>query len=297
MRRRIGVIGAPLCDGEREFGVAKAPSALRRAGIVESLKKGWEVRDFGDVPLKTPLKDEFTGKARNLRQVGDACQAIKRTVSRVVNDRYFPLTVGGDCTLVPAALAGVVTADHEIGLVYLDGHPDFHTPESTVSGYFSGMALALTVGSGPDELTHMGSRFPIVNPQNVLLAGPRPGNIDPSETDDLTNTGVRTLFLESQGADNFKNELKRLTERIRKPVYLHLDCDVVNPQEMPALAGMKAKVHTSGGLTLEEALSVCEVLSDLPLVGMDVTLYDPTTDVDGMCAKKIIRLVENVLVS
>ncbi len=296
MRHRIGVIGAPLCDGEREFGVENAPRALRDAGVLESLKTRSEGRDFGNVPLKTPLKDEFTGKARNLRSVIESCQAIKRMVSQLVSREYFPLVIGGDCTLVPAVLAGIVSADHDISVIYLDGHPDFHTPDTTRSGYFSGMALAITVGSGPDELTHMGSRFPIVNPQNVLLAGPRVGNIDPSETDDLAKVGVRTLILESQGADNFRSELKRLAEQIQGPVYLHFDCDVMNSQDMPSLAGMKAKVHSSGGLTLEEALSVCKVLSDLPLVGMDVTLYDPTADTGGMCAKKIIRLLENVLV-
>jgi len=295
MRSRIGVIGAPLCDGVRDSGVENAPKALRDAGLVEILKTHSEVRDFGDLSLKTVTQDELTGKSRNLKLVADGCQTIKRMVSQVVNDQYFPLVIGGDCSLFSGALAGITSTDHDIGAVYLDGHPDFHTPETTKSGYFSGMALAVAVGFGPDELTHLGNRFPIVKPQNVLLAGPRPANIDQPEIDDLSKAGLRALFLEDQGAENFGRELTRSSQFLPRPVYLHFDCDVMNPQEMPALAGMKANVHCSGGLSLEEALPVCTVLSELPLVGMDVTLYDPNADNDGICAKKIIKLLENVL--
>ncbi len=295
MRHRIGVIGAPLCDGLRESGVENAPKAFRDAGLIEILKTHSEVRDFGDLSLNPVAQDELTGKTRNLKLIADSCQTIKRMVSQVVDDQYFPLVIGGDCSLFPAALAGIASTDHDIGAVYLDGHPDFHTPETTRSGYFSGMALAIAVGFGSDELTHLGNRFPIVKPQNVLLAGPRPANIDQPEIDDLIKTGLRAIFLKNQGAENFRHELERSSQILPRPVYLHFDCDVMDPQEMPALAGMKANVHCSGGLNLEETLSVCTVLSELPLVGMDVTLYDPTADVDGMCAKKIIKVLEKVL--
>ena len=295
MRRRIGIIGAPLCDGVRESGVENAPRALRDAGLVDVLKTHSEVRDFGDLSLKTVAQDELTGKSRNLKLVVDSCQTIKRMVSQVVSDGYFPLVIGGDCSLFPGALAGITPADHDVSAVYLDGHPDFHTPETTKSGYFSGMGLAIAVGFGPDELTHLGNRFPILKPQNVLLAGPRPANIDESEIDGLTKAGLRAIFLKDQGAENFRHELERSSQFLSRPVYLHFDCDVMNPREMPALAGMKANVHCSGGLSLEEALSVCNVLSELPLAGMDVTLYDPTADNDDICAKKIIKLLEHVL--
>ncbi|HYW00946.1 MAG TPA: arginase family protein [Candidatus Acidoferrum sp.] len=295
MRPRIGVIGAPLCDGVRDSGVENAPRALRHAGLVEILKTHAEVRDCGDLSLETVAQDELTGKSRNLKLVADGCRSIKRLVSQVVKDGYFPLVIGGDCSLFPGALAGITSIDHDISAIYLDGHPDFHTPETTKSGYFSGMSLAIASGFGPDELTHLGDNFPIVKPQNVLLAGPRPANIDQPEIDDLIRAGVRNIFLKDQGAEDFELELTRSSQFLPRPVYLHFDCDVMNPQEMPALAGMKANVHCPGGLRLDEALSVCNVLSTLPLVGMDVTLYDPTADNDGKCAKKIIKLVEKVL--
>jgi arginase len=295
MRRRIGIIGAPLCDGVRDSGVENAPRALRDAGLVEILKTHSEVKDFGDLSLKTVAQDELTGKSRNLKLVTDSCQTIKRMVSQVANDGYFPLVIGGDCSLFPGALAGIASTDHDISAIYLDGHPDFHTPETTKSGYFSGMGLAIAVGFGPDELTHLGNRFPIVKPQNVLLAGPRPANIDQTEINDLTKTGLRTIFLEDQGAENFRHELERSSQFLPRPVYLHFDCDVIDPQEMPALAGMKSNVHCSGGLSLEEAFSVCNVLSELPLAGMDATLYDPTSDIHELCAKKIIKLLERML--
>jgi len=35
--RRVAVIGAPLCDGERELGVEKAPRVIREAGLTKAL--------------------------------------------------------------------------------------------------------------------------------------------------------------------------------------------------------------------------------------------------------------------
>jgi hypothetical protein len=38
MVTKIGLIGAPLCDGDRERGVENAPVALRNAGLAQALR-------------------------------------------------------------------------------------------------------------------------------------------------------------------------------------------------------------------------------------------------------------------
>ena len=57
----------------------------------------------------------------------------------------------------------------------------------------------------------------------------------------------------------------------------------------------RSGVHASGGLTFEEAISLCEAFASLPLAGMDITLYDPNLDPDRIHAKRIIQLLRTII--
>jgi arginase family enzyme len=82
---------------------------------------------------------------------------------------------------------------------------------------------------------------------------------------------------------------------LRKPLYLHFDLDVIDANEMPALAGMSAGVHSLGGLTYEEAISLCKSLGKLPLTGMNITLYDPKLDATGEGGRRIVELLTTII--
>jgi arginase len=49
-----------------------------------------------------------------------------------------------------ATLAGLEPAT--TGIVWLDAHPDFHTPATTKSGFLDGMALSMALGQCHQEL-------------------------------------------------------------------------------------------------------------------------------------------------
>ncbi len=92
------MIGAPLCDGERERGVELAPGALE-SGLIERLAVYNDLRDFGDVSLETSRVDVWSGSVRNLKLVVGSCKKIMRQVVRVVREGWFPLVIGGDCSI------------------------------------------------------------------------------------------------------------------------------------------------------------------------------------------------------
>ena len=295
MRRRIAIIGAPLCDGERELGVEKAPTAIRETGLLDVLRARAEVVDLGDILLQTPAPDRISGKLRNIEHVVEGCRRVMQTVADAVHKGLFPLLIGGDCSLFPGAVAGLTSVHQRIGALYVDGHADFHTSETTSSGYFSGMALAATVGRDRRELLPVGENFPIIREEDVSVLGVRTLNLDPLELRNLERTSLNVITIDSLRRDGIDKSVEKATEAMQKPLYLHFDLDVIDSREMPALAGIRSGVHSSGGLSYQEAISLCEAFASLPLAGMDTTLYDPDLDRDRICAKRIIQLLQTIL--
>src|SRR5438034_863081 len=75
------------------------------------------------------------------------------------------VVLGGDCALAAGTVAGARRAlGAPVGLVYLDANADLSTPETSPSGYLSGMALSLALGRGPEDVVRAGGEPPAVAP-------------------------------------------------------------------------------------------------------------------------------------
>lgn len=292
--RSIAIIGAPLCDGEREKGVEKSPNAIRTAGLVSTLGRFAKVMDHGDIDLPPPTFDKIFGKLRNADYVVDFCREVKEAVSKALHTGEFPVLLGGDCSVFPGAVAALSSAYDGMQALYLDGHADFNTEQTTLSGYFSGMALAAAVGKGYEPLTRIGERFPIIREEDVCVLGLRRSNLEPQESKNLEDSRLRCITAETIKKGT-QEAIQTLLDDTKKPTYLHIDLDVIDPLDMPVLAGMHAGVHTQGGLSYEETKELLNLLKALRLVGIEITLYDPTLDQEKKHAPRIVQLIKTVL--
>jgi arginase len=218
-------------------------------------------------------------------------------VANAAREGDFPLVIGGDCSLFPGSLAGIIDVYDQIGVLYLDGHADFHTPETTISGYFSGMGLAAAVGRGGGELVRIGKSFPLVREEDASAIGVKTANFDDSELRELNASRVNLFTSETLKSKGIQACLQEATKPLPRPLYLHFDLDVMDAIEMPALAGMRAGVHHPGGLTHREAGWLCDGLASLPIAGMDITLYNPNLDPDRTYARRIIDPIRKILPS
>ena len=156
------------------------------------------------------------------------------------------------------------------------------------------MSLAAAVGRGDDEFVRIGKSFPLIREEDVSAVGVKMSNFDRSELDALRASQVRLVSNGALKKDLFAG-LQDAAKPLPKPLYLHFDLDVIDAAEMSALAGARAGVHHSGGLSLREANALCEALAALPLAGMDITLYDPNLDADRTQARRIVQLLTKIL--
>jgi len=149
--------------------------------------------------------------------------ALYDRVAGVVGSQSLPvLVVSGDCTTSLGVLAGLQRAGHDVGIVWLDAHADFHTETTTTSGYRGGMPLALAVGVGTLTLPGALGLRPVPE-SNVVLVDAR--DTDPGEHILLERSSVR------------RTRLPDLKDAALPgcPLYLHLDIDVCDPEEVPGL--------------------------------------------------------------
>lgn len=130
----------------------------------------------------------------------------------------LPFIVGGDCLISLGAVGGLDGAAP--GVVWIDAHGDFNTPETTPSGYLGGMPLAALAGRClPALATAAGLQTPIPE-ECIVLLGAR--DLDPPEQAALAASQVTVLTSEQvrAGGEALQRALARLGGQA--PVYLHL---------------------------------------------------------------------------
>jgi arginase len=285
---KVAVFGVPAAAGARSSGTTQAPLRLREAGLLDALRAtGARVVNLSDLSLFPYRDDPAHPKARNADGVACAVRTTADEMPRALAEG-FTVVLGGDCSLVAGTLAGARRhLGQPVGLVFLDADADLNTPETTPSGYFHGMALALALGRGPQEV--LPGPPPYLDPEHVSLVGYRA--LDPGERAPLGDLGLalpataaRRIGMTASAAlalDGVGNE--------DGPLVVHLDVDVIDPRDMPA------KETLTGG----EALSLAEVsdlltgiLASKRVVGLEVCEYDPDRDDANLtCGRRLVGLV------
>ncbi len=286
-RKKVAVFGVPSAAGGRHPSQAEAPNRLREAGLLEALRgAGLRVVNLSDLSLFPYRDDPEHPRSRNAEVVACAVRATADEMTRALGEG-FTLVLGGDCTLVAGVAGGAwVSLGQPVGLVYLDANADLNTPETSPSGFLSGMALALALGRAGDAVAATPS--PVVLPEHVALLGYRA--LDPGERGLLGGLGLalpapatKALGMRATAAlalDAIANE--------DGPVVVHLDVDVIDAAEMPA----KESVTPGPGLTWNEASDlVTALLASSRVAAFLVCEYQPARDPDLVYGRRLVELI------
>ena len=287
--KKIALIGA--CSSAAAFlpGTEKAPQALRAAGLVEKLKNiGYEVNDLGDCPARMFADDEEHRRARNLPAIVAGLNDLRVHAEVAIKSGALVLVLGGDCAQVIGLLTGARRYYKHLNLFWMDRDADLNTPASTPSGRIDGMVVASVIGLGAPELVRFWGESPLVREPDVLLYGLE--RVDPPEQQFLAKSPLRYVYaadIQKKGAaSSARNALAHLHAESREFI-LHLDTDIIAQEEFAPV-----NVPGSGGLGLDDVRqSLCEVLSQKTLLGLDVAQYNPDRDPDGSGAQKLVDLL------
>ena len=303
MNRSIAIVGAPTSIGIRTYDsgeprqLDRAPGVLRELGLVQRL----DASDLGDV-IPPPYRDYVrpAGRVRNEAEIVAYCRTLGERVEKANSDNSFAVVLGGDCSIVLGCLLGARKSAHgSVGLVYVDAHADFGTPEESHTGSVASMCLALAVGRGETPLARLTGDAPLVQGKDVVLIGRRDaaepwyGHAALAASPILDIPG--TALSDRGAADVAAAALKRLaspgSSEEPRGFWIHVDVDVINPSVMASVDSPQP-----GGPTIKELVDLLTPLVRHPrALGLELTIYDPRLDPDRSCATRLVSLLENVL--
>jgi arginase len=298
MKKKISIIGVPMDFGQLVRGVDMGPAAVRYTGLIPRLRAlGHEVLDTGNVRI--PIRDHEAPADRKsgkgieekfLKEITEICEAIYVAGKEAVDKGRFPLFIGGDHSIAVGTVASVADSD-PIGLIWLDAHADFNTPETSPSGNIHGMPLAALIGEGYESLINVGRPGAKILPENIVMIGQR--DLDPKEKQRLKKSGI-TVFtmrdIDEQGINSIAN--KALMKFVHlKRIHLTVDMDALDPVEAPGVG-----TPVPGGISYREAHLLMEILADSgKITSMDLVEINPILDIANKTAELAVELTLSAL--
>lgn len=271
-------------------GTAKAPEALREAGLYEAFHARGAVD--GGVVLPARYIDDVRRREGTVRNQDAIIDHARRLAHRLVALRTAgdsPLVLGGDCSLVIAAgLATRVTGGG--GLVHVDGHTDFRHPGNSASiGALAGEDLAAAIGRHIPEVADIDGLGPYFDAAATAHVGCRYDDPHLAEVDQAIALAVPADQIILHGASRAAARVLA-TAGLDRGFWLQVDVDVLDPAHMPAVDSPH-----SGGLSPEELTIFLEIVAPRAW-GASITVFDPDLDPDGTHARTVSDIVSQGLV-
>jgi arginase len=260
---------------------------MASGGIHELLAKmGAVIRD--DEAKLTAAQDTEYGAWKKL---GWALGDFARIVAKNERDGYFTVGLYATCPSMPGMVAGLQHSGPNdkplrVGMLWLDAHPDFNTPETTRSGSMGGMPVAIATGRALTNLRLDATLDPPLRDEDVVMAAVR--LTDPLEQDLLDHSKIQQLSVaDIKGmTPAVWSQLDRLDAQVDK-LYIHVDMDVLDPREV--------SMHVNkvpGGPSSEELAALFEqIFARYPKAAAIGFATIPPSDPGGLSIAALNRMI------
>ncbi|MEJ1237406.1 arginase family protein [Chryseolinea sp. T2] len=296
MNQSIQIVLAPSILGLKPTGVELLAASLINAGLVQALESRSPI-----IEIPTPndrystVRDGET-QCLNAFFLREYSIILADAISEQIKIGKLPIVFGGDCSILLGNMLAL-KSHGEYGLVFLDAHADYYLPSESPTGEVADMDLAIATGRGPDLLTNINGLKPYVKLENVIHIGQRDGaEVEKYGSQDIRRTAMKCFDLESIRTNELDNILAGILA-IMSPsplrCWLHFDTDVISDEENPAV-----DYRLPGGLSFLEAEQILKVLMQTgKIVGISVTIFNPTLDLSGSIAKRICACLSAAMIS
>jgi len=251
---RVALVKMPYVGERNVPELSGGPDYLEEGGIRKLLdQSSWQTRPASNVALTADEEKAYGAWNRLAIANGD----LANLIAAERRGGFFPVGLLANCSSLAGMLSGLQHSGPggrplRVGLVFIDAHGDFNTPETTLSGMLGGMPVAIAAGMCLTRLRLKSGLEPAVSPNHIVEACVR--DTDPLEQDLLDRSGIQQLSVNDIRARSEKlhGEMKRLSEST-DAIYIHVDMDVLDPREVPghplAVAGGPTSLELASALT------------------------------------------------
>ena len=289
--RTIRIIGIPMDLGQNRRGVDMGPSAARYAGLQARLERlGHTVHDEGNVPVPNPEEEVAEGQSKRLQAVTAVCRSVYEIGVGCVEKGDFAIYLGGDHSISKGSIAAVAQKG-PVGVIWIDAHADFNTPETSPSGNIHGMPVAALTGDGAEPLVNLGYDGPKLQSTQIVQIGIR--DLDPRERERLAHSGISVFTMRHVDELGIAAVARQALDRLRHlpRVHVSLDMDSLDPDEAPGVG-----TAVPGGLSYREAHLLMEIFGDSGRVtSLDIVEINPILDDRNKTAELAVELAASLL--
>jgi len=286
------LIGVPIDSAGSAGGTELAPAAFRELSLGEAI----EGRDGGDldVRIRAERRDPDTGVV-GLDDVVRTTTEIRRAVHATLESGEIPFLIGGCCTMVPGALAGVADTRDSVGLAHLDGHLDLYDDKSSPLGEAADMPVAVALGLGPASWVEAAGT-PLTPDATWILGyrdredSLRDGMVMPEDFDPAVNC-LSTDELRESGMASAGSRVADALASSTAGHWVHLDLDIVDPGLFFA-----NDAPVADGIDWDELTDLMAPLLRSPaLAGFSLGCYNPEKDRDSANGRRIVQVIADAL--
>lgn len=291
------LIGAPVEAGTHLPGCLMGPDAYRSAGLSHSISAlGHKVTDFGNVKItKSPERKHENASVHHLAEIANWATTLRDTAYEQAKACDLPIFLGGDHSLALGTVAGMAkyTAENDRPqfVLWLDAHPDLHTPKTTKSGNLHGTPVAYFTGQKGFDAPFPAMQTPIPG-ENICMLGIR--SVDGPEKQSIDELHIDVHDMRAIDESGVKAPLEAFLHRVRTQngaLHVSLDVDFLDPAIAPAVG-----TCVPGGATFREAHLIMEMLCDSGLVSsLDLVELNPFLDNRGQTALLMVDLCASLL--
>ncbi len=275
--------------GLKEIGIQA--EAIEQGGLLDLLyKKECTVSENFTAKLTQDEEKQYGEQHR----MGLASKHLADAVSAQIKNGLLPFGLLHNCNGLMGMLAGVQHSGGwkpiRVGLVWIDAHGDFNTPETTYSGMLGGMPVAISCGLCFDRLRRTCGLDPPLPTKYVTMVAVR--DTDPYEQEAIDRSDIERITVEdlkkhSPAVDMEMERLSTLCDQI----YVHVDMDVLDPVDIPG-----AGLPVANGPTAKELSDALEVMFEYPKTcAFGVASYPAARDENKRGLKSVYTLIEGVI--
>jgi len=288
----VAIVKNPYSGSRSGSELSQGPEVLETSGIHEILQNSGCVINNVETVALTPEEEKDYGV---WHRMGLANRHLSTIVADNEKNNCFTIGFLGNCNSLMGMLAGLQHSGSgrrplKVGLVWIDAHGDFNTPETTLSGMLGGMPVAVSAGLCLTRLRLKSGLDPALPTRYIVMSCVRDTDpleqelIDRSDIEMITVDDIRNL------TDVIHRQMRRLS-RLTDIIYIHIDMDVLDPREV-----MGHSLNVANGPTSKElAAALTAMFQYKKAAAFGIASYPAGSDNDKISLKAAYNLVEGTI--
>lgn len=278
------IIGAGIDLGVHIDGARLGPNQL-----INDLKKIYTGETISFNQDETIIKSRnLSDRAKNKYEINEINEKIYKLTTEKMRGGFFPITLGGDkSVIIPSCLADAKT-NEEIGLILIGAHADYNTFETTETGNINGFPTACVTGFKCEELRTF-HRGEIIQASKTVIIGAR--SINNRELDNLKYSRI-TIFttddLKKEGAKAILDKAFAIASYKTKYIHISYDLDIIDPEFAPGIS-----IPEFNGIDEQQSMELCDnIINNFDKVSsFDLVELNPLRDIN----RKTEQIAVNIL--